>query len=178
MNIGYCFVSGATCIYIPADINYLFYNIQNPIKPISVPSNKFDVISSTHFNKLKPTLVLVHGGGKNNSLTELVRAATVGKNTDINLISVDWLGFQNTWKKRNITNHYDCAPLFGKVMSGFLIEMVTKHGLNYNTLSMTGHSLASKFCFQVLKNLPRPIKHFVGLESCAVAGMNTNFTEV
>lgn len=170
--------SGATCIYLPEDIKYWFYNVQNPAKPITIPSNNFNTISSTHFNKLKPTLFLVHGGGSNNSLTELVRAATVAKKTDINLISVDWLGFQNTWKKRNITNHYDCAPLFGKVVSGFLLEMINKHGLKYDDLSMTGHSLASKFCYEVLRILPKPIKQFVGLESCAVSGMNTQFTEV
>lgn len=108
-----------------------------------------------------------------------MRASTVANKIDINLIAVDWLGFQKTWKKRNITDYYNsCAPLFGKVVSGFITELAQKHGLNYNDLSMAGHSLASRFCFEILKDLPKPIKHFMGLESCVVAGMKANFTEV
>lgn len=173
-------ISGATCLYLPEDIKYLFYNIQNPATPIIVPSNKFNTIKNTHFNKLKPTLFLVHGGGGNTSgpLTQQVRAYTVAKKIDINLIAVDWLGFQNTWTKRNISDFYSCAPLFAKVVSGFIKELVSNHGLNYNDLAMAGHSIASRFCYETLRDLPKPIKHFMGLESCVVYQMNTKFTEV
>lgn len=158
----------------------MFYNIENHDKPITVPSNNFSAIKHTHFDKSKPTLFLVHGGGGDTTgpLTQKVRASTVANKIDINLIAVDWLGFQKTWKKLNVTDYYGCTPLFGKIVSSFLIEMANKHGLNYDDLSMAGHSIASKFCFDVLKDLPKPIKRFMGLESCAVHRMHTTFSEV
>lgn len=121
-------------------------------------------------------MFLVHGSGGDTTgpLTQKVRNATVNKNKDINLIAVDWQQFQ--LRKKNISV-YDCAPLFGKIVGSFLNELANTHGMNYCDLSMVGHSIASKFCIQISKNLPHKLKNFFGIESSSTSGMNAEYTE-
>lgn len=169
-------MQGDVCQYVPADIVYLFYSLQNPEKPIIIPSNRPDDVGKTHFSKSKETIFFVHGSGGNSSgpLVQKVRAAIVKAKMDINIIGVDWRAFQ---LRNNKTNIYNCSKLFGQVVGNFLKEMTRKFGLDYSKLVIVGHSIAGTFCNDIGYNINSQAKAIVGLETCSYKN-TAKFVEV
>lgn len=123
-------------------------------------------MKKTHFSKSKQTIFFVHGSGGNSSgpLVQTTRAAIVKAKIDMNIIGVDWRHFQ---LRNNQTNIYNCAKLFGKVVSSFLETMAKNDGLDYSNLIVVGHSIAGTFTSQIGYNLKGQIKNMIGLETCS-----------
>lgn len=165
---------GTTCQYVPEDIKYLFYSLQNPKTPIIVPSNNFGVIKNTHFDKSKETIVLVHGSGGDSSgpLVQNVTATIVKAKIDVNVIGVEWQKFQT--RNQDVRN---CAKLFGKIVGTLLEDMKKNHGLQYSNLVVVGHSIAGAFCGEIGAYLNNQIARIVGLETCCSSSM-AKFVEV
>lgn len=151
---------------MPADIEYLFHNLQNPTTPIIVPSNNFATVRNTHFNKAKTTLLLVHGSGGNSSgpLVQKVRAAVVKAKLDINVIGVEWQQFQLRNSKIDVRN---CAQLFGNIVGNFIKAMMKDFGLSLDNLVIVGHSIAGAFCAEIGSAIGNKTRAIVGLETCS-----------
>lgn len=155
----------------------MFYSLKNPENPIIVPSDKTGEIKNTHFDASKETIFLVHGGGGNTSgpLVQKVKAAVAKVKLDVNVIGVDWLGFQNRNQKINV---YTCADFFGILVAKFLTVLTKDHGLKLAKMTMVGHSIAGKFMTNIGSQLKGEIRSIVGLETCAISRKDAKFVEV
>lgn len=163
-----------TCNYVPTDIEYLFYSLRNPERPISIASNRPDLVRNTHFNKARDTILLVHGSGSGDALINKTRAAIVRAKIDVNIIGINWQPFQQ--RNRNI-NIYNCSKMFGKIVGDFLKDMQKSNGLNFGTLNIVGHSIAGAFTADIGLNINSQARSIFGLETCSYKN-TAKFVEV
>lgn len=157
---------GLKCEYKPTDIIYQFYSLQNPqeSQSINITSNRPDLVKTTHFNKGKETILLVPGSGTQIPLIQKVRQAVVDAKLDVNVIGVNWLGFQKTNRAIDVHN---CSKWFGDIVGGFLKDMQKNNGLNFNNLIIVGHSIAGGFCGNIGLSIGSQAKAIYGLETCS-----------
>lgn len=159
-----CPFSALTCQYVPSDIKYFFYSLQNPENATIIISNRPDLVKTTHFSKSKDTILLVHGSGTSDPLFNKVRDAIVKAKIDMNIIGVQWQGFQGRNREINVRN---CSKMFGKVVGDFLKDMKKDDGLNFSTITIVGHSIAGGFCGDIGLNINSEARTIYGLETCS-----------
>lgn len=164
------------CQFFSTDVQYLFYNIQNPENPIILPRNDASLVKRTHFNKAKDTFLLVHGSGGNSSgpLVQKIKSAVARAKMDVNLIGLDWLRFGNRNSKLGI---YNCSKLLGRMVGDFLKEMAKEDGLQFSRLTMIAHSVAGAITADIGYNLNKQARSTIGLETCSYKD-SAKFVEV
>lgn len=107
---------------------------------------------------------MVHGSGTWVPLITKVRNAIVKAKIDMNIIGVNWMGFQGRNKKVNVHN---CSKLFGNLVGDFLKDMQKRHGLDFSTLTIVGHSIAGGFCGNIGLSIGSQARSIYGLEACS-----------
>lgn len=157
-----------------SDINYYFYNAQNPKNPIKVPSSNVGSAKNTHFNKAKQSMILIHGGNSTGPLISTVRDTIFSKaKIDLNLIALDWAPLQ----QRNVT-FTACLPIFAKMVQNFLNIMQKDFGLKLKDLTIVGHSYAGKILGAIGPQMNGQIQNLVVLEGDSVAKTAAKYVEV
>lgn len=166
-----------TCTMYSSDINYYFYNMKNPKNPIKVPTSNLNAIKTTHYNKAKPTIILIHGGGGNSTgalITTVRDTVFLKAKKDINIIALDWAPLQKRYDK---VTYKACLPIFARMVNTFLNKMGT-FGLKLSDLTVAGHSLAGKIMGAIGPQMKGQIQYFVVLEGDSVAKNAAKYVEV
>lgn len=159
-----------------SDLNYYFYNTQNPKAPIKVPTSNPGAIKNTHFNKARKTILLVHGAGGNSSgaLITTVRDTVFRAKMDLNIIALDWGPIVN-----GCTNYgfLPVLPQLGQMVASFL-NSLKSYGLNYGDLTIAGHSVAGKFLGKIGDATKGQVSQMVVLEADSVEKNHARFVQV
>ncbi|CAO1425040.1 unnamed protein product [Diamesa serratosioi] len=120
-------------------------------------------LEESDFNSNRPTILIIHGflgDEKSYVNTELKNGYLA--NFDVNVIICDWsVGAQVFDYNEAVENAFKV----GKYLAKFLDIFVDKNGLDYNTLTIIGHSLGAHIAGFIGKNVKKAkIDRIIGLD--------------
>ncbi|XP_055920277.1 phospholipase A1-like [Eupeodes corollae] len=147
-------------------VSFFLYTQLNPTKPIElVMSNKETIVRST-FNFSNPTRFMLHGWTDmhNRSRSSVIREALLhsGQKQDTNFIAIDWSVYSSTL---NYVSAKEGCPKAGKDIATFLDWMHETSNLNFDSVTLIGHSLGAHVAGFAAKNVQRgKIGSIIGLD--------------
>uniref|UniRef100_T1GNU5 Lipase domain-containing protein n=1 Tax=Megaselia scalaris TaxID=36166 RepID=T1GNU5_MEGSC len=158
-------------------IYYNLYTKSNPTDPQIFTSESLLEGKSTNFNKNNPTRFIIHGwliGDYESGTQSQITAAYLDpnyKDEDYNVFTVDWSNYADN--PNYAEARYD-APKAAKDIAEFIDLMHEKLGLEFETLTLIGHSLGGQVAGIVGKNVKNgKVNTIYGLDPAGPLFMTT-----
>uniref|UniRef100_A0A1I8NWW3 Lipase domain-containing protein n=1 Tax=Stomoxys calcitrans TaxID=35570 RepID=A0A1I8NWW3_STOCA len=144
------------------DVKFYLYTRDNANTAQELFINNEDSVKKSHFEKSRPTRIIIHGWGGSYTSTpnKPIREAYLSKD-NYNIISVDW----NAYSKLNYVSARAKVPVVGEDVAEFVDFLNAKFGMSFSNLVVIGHSLGAHVAGYCGKRVKRgTLAAIVGLD--------------
>jgi pancreatic triacylglycerol lipase len=152
----------AETLYNPEqDIIWMLFTSANPEVGHRLPFNDAAALAASNFNPANPTRISIHGWNSPMGLNEANRAAYMSRG-GFNYIAMDWTAGSNTL---NFITARNRVGITGATLARFVEFLNSAGGMNFNSLSIIGHSLGAHVAGMCGKNVQNGrIQTIIGLD--------------
>ncbi|XP_037050745.1 pancreatic lipase-related protein 2-like [Bradysia coprophila] len=155
-----------------ADTAFLLFTRRNPTNSQLLHISDMNVIRNSFFDSGRPTRFLIHGmfGNRNSALNTIVQPALLQAG-DFNVIVVDW-------GEGALTNVMVNARFVGAALAYFLDNLQNAGLMNFNQLTLIGHSMGAHISGFAGKKIRGRINTIIGLDAADVGDINDPSTRI